>query len=580
MRRGPSLGDPEKPLILFPFPLKSLSGFGALPRANIHVRPDDRATRSGRRGEAAPRPYDAVSLWRVRPCEIVQPTRWRHRQGFQPKSFKVQSGLLLLTLLFFTSLFARAQLRPEVTPQPKQPSAAKLAQIVIQTSPEAQVYLDDVFKGQTSAQGRLIIENPKPGDHTLRITLAGKKDYEQQVKVVGGQTVNIQAALADLAGSIRVQTSPGAAIYLDDSSRGTADSTGRLSIPNVAVGSHELRISAPGKRDYRQDIAVSPGQEAKFEASLTDLAGTLVLQTSPGATVFLNDSVRGAADSSGQLSIGEVAAGPYVLRVVAPRKTEYRQNITVSPGQSVRMVANLPDSGSTPEERALWKSMENSNNPADFQSYLDQFPNGEFAAMAKRRLNSLRAAASLDEDLQQKVAWLTQQVSAYGRTSFYFLYWQVKNPFSSKANENHPRGPMGTITASVGGVHDCTLRLTEFVERPSNAALYEQQTNNSIDIPLAKIDESQIRAVNVTDQRDVNGYNGYNGWLVFLPALPGSNALSLLQQSRSGKHLENSSSNTINLGTYILIVNDPNASAKAVEVLRSMVRACSSTPLK
>lgn len=76
------------------------------------------------------------------------------------------------------------------TPQP--------AQIVIQTSPNAQVYLDDVFKGQASPQGRLVIDPAKPGDHALRVSLVGKRDYEQPVKVTAGETSNVQAALADI----------------------------------------------------------------------------------------------------------------------------------------------------------------------------------------------------------------------------------------------------------------------------------------------------------------------------------------------------------------------------------------------
>lgn len=48
--------------------------------------------------------------------------------------------------------------------------APKPAQIVVETSPDAQVYLDDTLVGQASPQGRLVIGSPKPGDHTLRIS--------------------------------------------------------------------------------------------------------------------------------------------------------------------------------------------------------------------------------------------------------------------------------------------------------------------------------------------------------------------------------------------------------------------------
>jgi hypothetical protein len=64
----------------------------------------------------------------------------------------------------------------ELAPITSKPPAAhpeKPAQIDIRTSPAAQVYLDDTFKGQASPEGHLVIDDPKPGDHALRVSLGG-----------------------------------------------------------------------------------------------------------------------------------------------------------------------------------------------------------------------------------------------------------------------------------------------------------------------------------------------------------------------------------------------------------------------
>jgi S1-C subfamily serine protease len=66
----------------------------------------------------------------------------------------------------------------------------------VQTSANALVYLDDTFKGLASPQGRFVIENPEAGDHRLLITLAGKVGYGQQVTVVAGKMVKVNAVLA------------------------------------------------------------------------------------------------------------------------------------------------------------------------------------------------------------------------------------------------------------------------------------------------------------------------------------------------------------------------------------------------
>jgi formylglycine-generating enzyme required for sulfatase activity len=84
---------------------------------------------------------------------------------------------------------------PPTNPPSPQPNPA---QIVVQTSPNAQVYLDDTFKGQVGRKGRLVIDDPKPGGHALRVSLAGRKEYEERVTVAAGQVATITATLADI----------------------------------------------------------------------------------------------------------------------------------------------------------------------------------------------------------------------------------------------------------------------------------------------------------------------------------------------------------------------------------------------
>lgn len=42
-------------------------------------------------------------------------------------------------------------------------------------------------------------------------------------------------------------------------------------------------------------------------------------------------------------------------------------------------------------ELEMWKSVKNSNNRADLEAYLDEYPNGKFARLANNRLDSLRS---------------------------------------------------------------------------------------------------------------------------------------------------------------------------------------------
>jgi len=171
-------------------------------------------------------------------------------------------------LVLFICLPVRAQLRPETSDQPAKKPAPKPAKIIVETSPAAQVYLDDAFKGQASPEGRLVIEHLKPGDHTLRVTLPGKKDFEEKLTAAAGQEIKITALLGELPATLLVETSAGASVYLDDAFKGQASAQGRLVIDNAGPGAHTLRVTLAGKKDFEQKLTSVPGQEAKVAATL------------------------------------------------------------------------------------------------------------------------------------------------------------------------------------------------------------------------------------------------------------------------------------------------------------------------
>jgi formylglycine-generating enzyme required for sulfatase activity len=151
----------------------------------------------------------------------------------------------------------------------REASAAATAQVVVETSPNAEVYLDSELQGRANAQGELALR-AKLGAHTLKVSLAGKKDYQQSLTLVGGQAAKIEAQLADVPGSIKLRTLAGASILLDGVSKGMTDANGELVLGDVSPGPHELRVSAPEKREYLQRVTVTPGQETRVEATLQD----------------------------------------------------------------------------------------------------------------------------------------------------------------------------------------------------------------------------------------------------------------------------------------------------------------------
>ena len=143
------------------------------------------------------------------------------------------------------------------------------AQVTVETSPNARVFLDGILQGQADSLGVLMMR-PKNGAHTLKVTLAGKQDLEQNLTVTEGQLVRVVAPLADLTGSLRLKAQSGATVWLDDFRRGSVDASGQFLLSGIPPGAHKLKVTAPGKVDDSRDLNVVAGLENQVEVVLAE----------------------------------------------------------------------------------------------------------------------------------------------------------------------------------------------------------------------------------------------------------------------------------------------------------------------
>jgi len=141
--------------------------------------------------------------------------------------------------------------------------------ITVESEPNAQVFLDGSPQGLADARGVLVFRS-KIGPHALKVSLAGKHDFEQSVTIVDGQPARVMAPLADIAGSIRVKAPAGASVWLDNSIRGTVDSGGEFLLSGISPGVHALRVTARGAVDDSQSVVVVAGTEKRMEVALAD----------------------------------------------------------------------------------------------------------------------------------------------------------------------------------------------------------------------------------------------------------------------------------------------------------------------
>jgi formylglycine-generating enzyme required for sulfatase activity len=151
--------------------------------------------------------------------------------------------------------------------------SAPMEGITVETEPNALVFLDGASQGQADSRGVLVFR-ARVGSHVLKVSQAGKRDFSQSFVLIDEQPAHIVAPLAGIGGSVRIKTSPGAVIMLDNSPRGAVDASGELLLNDIPPGSHWLRATARGKADGSRNIEVAAGEETAVEVALLDTVQT------------------------------------------------------------------------------------------------------------------------------------------------------------------------------------------------------------------------------------------------------------------------------------------------------------------
>jgi hypothetical protein len=74
--------------------------------------------------------------------------------------------------------------------------ASQAGQLSLVTQPgNVGIYVDEEFKGISSAEGRLVVSNLTPGSHRLRFTVIGYKELAQSLDLTAGETKTVEAEL-------------------------------------------------------------------------------------------------------------------------------------------------------------------------------------------------------------------------------------------------------------------------------------------------------------------------------------------------------------------------------------------------
>lgn len=206
----------------------------------------------------------------------------------------------------------------------------------------ADVYIDNIFKGQTDESMSLTIKNVLIGSHILKVSYSNI-DYEQNIevnsdKIFFRQNVNTKASRAQF---VVFSVEPKTAVVTIDS-RHYSLQDGAMQV-TLERGSYNYTVSAAGYHSQSGRFTVE-GEKIEKIITLKSDATNVTLKAPDGAEIWINGEKKGVSKWNGTL-----ISGTYIFeaRKDGHRPASISKNITSdNPSQSYTLPAPTPITGS------------------------------------------------------------------------------------------------------------------------------------------------------------------------------------------------------------------------------------------
>ncbi|CAN5886546.1 PEGA domain-containing protein [soil metagenome] len=126
----------------------------------------------------------------------------------------------------------------------------------------AQVYVNGSLIGTTPTASATLDE----GSYQARFSLRGYSDTTTNFTVNANSSQSVSGNLQPLSGTLVITANVGgAAVLINGQQVGIIPSgSGRLTVPELPTGSHELVVAAPGFRTFMTEFQIDPGQTTEI----------------------------------------------------------------------------------------------------------------------------------------------------------------------------------------------------------------------------------------------------------------------------------------------------------------------------
>ncbi|MCK5661196.1 MAG: PEGA domain-containing protein, partial [Methanosarcinales archaeon] len=119
----------------------------------------------------------------------------------------------------------------------------------------------------------------------------------------------------------------GAKTYLDGAYKGTAP----LTLNNIPIGTHSIRLATDGYNDKTKSITVTNGGTVTVSGTLAQKTGSIVVSSTPsGANIYIDNNYKGTSP----VTVDDVTLGDHDVKVTQTGYNDETMSVHVKAGAS------------------------------------------------------------------------------------------------------------------------------------------------------------------------------------------------------------------------------------------------------
>ncbi|HKK83480.1 MAG TPA: PEGA domain-containing protein [Atribacterota bacterium] len=221
---------------------------------------------------------------------------------------------------------------------------AENGQLRVSSSPSgAEVYLSNRYAGRTP----LSMEQIRVGEYVMRIEQPGYQIWSRTIRINPNRTTTLNADLERIKqyGSIAIRCNENnARVYLDGQYKGQTEKNRNVILEQVSEGSHDVRITLSGYREWTQRVQVRPNQRVQVNVTLERIiqTGTIVIRSNENnARIYLDGQYKGRTERNRNIVLEDVPEGYHDVRITLDGYIDWFQSIQLRSNQRIQLNVSL-----------------------------------------------------------------------------------------------------------------------------------------------------------------------------------------------------------------------------------------------